>query len=91
MASGTTDYPLETISMPSLNCSSYYCSTPKLANLPPPPKRQDFPTQKAFEEAKSGWDHRVAPVLAARRSRSKRPPSLLETIRMENNFPEHEK
>jgi len=38
----------------------------KLANLPPPPRRQDFPTQEAFEEAKSGWDHRVAPILTAR-------------------------
>ena len=36
--------------------------------LPPPPERKDFHTTDEFEEARSGWAHRVAPVLSIRQA-----------------------
>jgi len=36
-------------------------------NLPPRPERKDFETQDDFEEALSGWNHRVLPLLSLQR------------------------
>ena len=36
--------------------------------LPSPPERADFQTTDGFEEALSGWAHRVAPVLSIRQA-----------------------
>ena len=36
--------------------------------LPPPPERFEFSTDDCFEDALSGWAHRVAPILAIRQA-----------------------
>jgi hypothetical protein len=37
-------------------------------NLPAPPERAQFDSNETFEEAKSGWMHRVMPILAMRQA-----------------------
>lgn len=44
-------------------------------NLPPPPERAQFDSIESFEEAKSGWMHRVMPVLAMRQASSSSRPT----------------
>lgn len=41
-------------------------------NLPPEPKRADYPDQETFEEALAGWNGRVRPILQAAASQRKR-------------------
>src|SRR5579875_1266183 len=33
-------------------------------NLPPEPRREDFQTEEEWLEARTGWQHRVAPIIA---------------------------
>ena len=64
--------------------------TPTTGALPPEPRREDYPDEESFLEARDGWRHRVGPILSLvqgernRRSQNRRTPKSDATDRRED-------